>query len=91
MIFEQSSPILGTKIDPKQEIISTQGIDLACGDHTKLNSVINLQHKERDCSSKKRAKNSKKMLKIEVTITILRAFYLDKRHQTTNFAFLSAN
>jgi hypothetical protein len=63
MIFEQSSPILGTKIDPKQEIISLQGIDLACDDHTKLNSVINLQHKERDCSSKKRAKNLKKMLK----------------------------
>ena len=60
MIFEQSSPILGTKIDPKQEIISTQGIDLACGEHTKLNSIINLQHKERDCSSKKRAKNLKK-------------------------------
>ena len=77
MIFEQSSPILGTKIDPKQEIISTQGIDLACSEHTKLNSVINLQHKERYCSSKKRAKNSKKMLKIEVTITILKAFYLD--------------
>lgn len=63
MIFEQSSPILGTKIDPKQEIISTQGIDLACDDHTNLNSVINLQHKERDCSSKKKSQKLKKNAK----------------------------
>lgn len=60
MIFEQSSPILGIKIDPKQKITPTQGIDLACGEHTKLNSIINLQHKEKDCSSKKRANNLKK-------------------------------